>query len=58
VGSHRGETPEQICTISGSKCVKSAMDVPFEGFVKQFGVKNLTGSRILAVSAHAQQKIV
>jgi len=97
------KTRKRICTIDGSKCVKSDKDVPLGGFVKKisphpqyppnsenfalrkqffaktsinfggsaakirirignsqtaygdfrYGVKNLTGSRILAVSAHA-----
>jgi len=101
------KTRERICAHNGSKCVKSAKDVPFGGFVKKTVtltltsvqilknfcitkadfrskhvyilaeappkfvfvfeyetthgisncVKNLTGSRILTVSAHAQQKI-
>jgi len=30
------KTGEQICTIDGSKCVKSGKDVSFWGFVKKF----------------------
>jgi len=32
--SPRGKTPEPICTLNGSKRVKSGKDVPFGGFVK------------------------
>ena len=97
MGSPSAKTRERIYTIYGSKCVKSAKDVPFGGFDQKFfthpllalkiqkfcitksifrskkaqfvvelemthgdfkfGVKNLTGNRIMAVSTHAQQKI-
>jgi len=44
----RGKTPERICTHNGSKRVKSAKDVPFEGFVKN-GHPTISSPQILKI---------
>jgi len=52
----REKTAEQICTHNGSKCVKSAKDVPFAGFVINGPPTSLQILKILHYKSHFSLK--